>query len=224
MMIDHLSAHTINMYRSCPMRYKHYIDHIEEHDTMLTKYGLCGNAVHTWLDSYYRNGIVPNVSNMLVDKDCSTRFVASLSGWADMRNIIPCGIETEKRIDVNYKGVTITGRLDLYHQFKDGRIYIGDHKTSKPGSSTDMLQGQLYIWMVRRITDVPADKIRCEFLYYTTETVVNITYLGDDYVESIIDKVMSDITSDKFPARVGQRCSVCGYNYMCSAWKYDREV
>ncbi len=211
---DHLSASSINKYRTCPLMYRYYIEGKEEHSPF-TKYGKCGTAVHETLEAYYNRTELPDIRGLIEDEECEVRFTESIDGWEKMRDAIPEeNILSEQHIEVEFDGTKVIGRIDLV---TEDWSQVFDHKTASGGASDkDKLQAQIYMWMIEKLRgEAPA----CKFLYYRSGEQFDAVYLGASAVESIVSKTLSRIRADEFPARVSSKsCGICGYKYLCEEW------
>jgi RecB family exonuclease len=123
--------------------------------------------------------------------------------------------QAEERITYKDDSVNINGIVDLRMEQGDYLLVV-DYKSSKsPNAQRHEYQMKMYAFMLSKIHDIPAEKIRCMIYYPRIDAYDRYQFSSGELKEFerelIGDIAKIELTTDSFPAEPGYHCRWCPY-------------
>jgi DNA helicase II / ATP-dependent DNA helicase PcrA len=232
-----LSAHAVESYATCPLKFKLEKDWRIPGDAAAAMQ--FGSAIHTVLRQYYDPA--PHAPMLTVEdavqsfqrefakaviEDPLQRALYERLGAQQLRTVLqsqPRGsvdvVAAEVSFSFTLGGRKITGRIDRMDRISDNEVRVIDYKTGAPKTpryAEDSLQLSIYAMGARSLGLVPQE---LEFLnlqnnehQVTTRTAVHL-----EKARQRIEDAASGIAAGRFPAKPGQHCQWCDYRRLCPA-------
>ena len=232
-----LSAHAVESYSTCPLRFKLEKDwKIPGSAAAAMQFG---SAIHTVLRQYYDPA--PHAPELTAEdavqsfqrefakaviEDPVQRALYEKLGAQQLRTLLhgqPRGsvnvIAAELSFTFPLGSRKISGRIDRMDRISDNVVRVIDYKTGAPKTpryAEDSLQLSIYAMGARALGYVPQE---LEFLNLqnnehmtTTRTAAHL-----EKARLRIDDAASGIAAGRFPAKPGQHCQWCAYRRLCPA-------
>jgi ATP-dependent DNA helicase UvrD/PcrA len=232
-----LSAHAVESYSTCPLKFKLEKDWRIPGDAAAAMQ--FGSAIHTVLRQYYDPA--PHAPELSVEdavqsfhrefakaviEDSLQRALYEKLGAHQLRTLLhsqPRGsvdvVAAELSFTFPLGGRKITGRIDRVDRISDNVVRVIDYKTGAPKTpryAEDSLQLSIYAMGARSLGFVPQE---LEFLNLqnnehmtTTRTAAHL-----EKARQRIEDAASGMAAGRFPAKPGQHCQWCDYRRLCPA-------
>lgn len=232
-----LSAHAVESYATCPLKFKLEKDWRIPGDAAAAMQ--FGSAIHTVLRQYYDPA--PHAQELTVEEavesfhrefakylieDPLQRALYERLGRQQLRTVLesqPRGsldvVAAELPFNFLLDGRKITGRIDRVDRISDKVVRVIDYKTGAPKTpryAEDSLQLSIYAMGARSLGFVPQE---LEFLNLqnnehqtTTRTSAHL-----EKARQRIGDAADGMAAGRFPAKPGQHCQWCDYRRLCPA-------
>jgi ATP-dependent DNA helicase UvrD/PcrA len=232
-----LSAHAVESYSTCPLKFKLEKDWRIPGDAAAAMQ--FGSAIHTVLRQYYDPA--PHAPKLSVEEaverfqgefakalieDPLQRSLYEDLGARQLRTLLdsePRGsvdvVAAELPFNFPLSGRKITGRIDRIDRISDNVVRVIDYKTGAPKTpryAEDSLQLSIYAMGARALGFVPQE---LEFLNLqnnehmaTTRTAAHL-----ERARQRIEDAANGMAAGRFPAKPGQHCQWCDYRRLCPA-------
>jgi ATP-dependent DNA helicase UvrD/PcrA len=232
-----LSAHAVESYSTCPLKFKLEKDWRIPGDAAAAMQ--FGSAIHTVLRQYYDPA--PHAPELSVEdavdsfrrefakaviEDSLQRALYENLGAHQLRTLLhsqPRGsvdvVAAELSFTFPLGRRKITGRIDRVDRISDNVVRVIDYKTGAPKTpryAEDSLQLSIYAMGARSLGFVPQE---LEFLNLhnnehmaTTRTAAHL-----EKASQRIEDAASGMAAGRFPAKPGQHCQWCDYRRLCPA-------
>jgi DNA helicase-2/ATP-dependent DNA helicase PcrA len=232
-----LSASAIEMYETCPLKFKINRDwNIPGDISAALQFG---SAIHSALADYYeavRVGRPRDLAQLLQvfedalaqlpfddqhqrelylkqGREQLTAFCESCAGAT-----FPQVIHTEKTFQFPVHGILVKGRVDRLDRIDGQRVAIVDYKTGTPKNEADArrsLQLSIYALAARQLWGYVPERL----VFYNLETADEVSTSRDEkelrMAQDRIGEVAASMAAGKFDPTPGFHCRSCQFRTMC---------
>jgi len=232
-----LSAHAVESYSTCPLRFKLERDwKLRGQAAAAMQYG---SAIHTVLRQYYDpaphaprpdveqtiNAFQAEFAKAVID-DPVQRALYERQGAAQLRALL--GANPRSSLDVvaaevsfafNLGAHQIVGRIDRMDRIQGNTVRVIDYKTGAVKTqryADDSVQLSIYAMGAASMGFTPEELVFLN-LQGNEPTVTTRSSAQLERAKRRIEDVALGIAAGEFPPRPGQHCQWCGYRRLCPA-------
>ena len=234
-----LSKSKFSVYQNCPLKYK--FAHILYVPTVQSPSLYVGNAFHKVVETlgqFEKDGKRPTYNDALDILAKIWPFHSYLKesktneteGYQQVKNLLEIYIswldlnpntlvDVEKKFELNFSGVTVTGMIDRIEKTPNGKYHLVDFKTgsafvTKNTISKDIQMNLYSLGIKEMYNELP----EISSLYYVKENKV-VSYHVDEsqvaLVKKELEENMQSILNEEFVATPGDPCRYCDYKDIC---------
>jgi ATP-dependent DNA helicase UvrD/PcrA len=234
-----LSASAIEMYETCPLKFKIHKDwNIPGDISAALQFG---SAMHLALGNYFEAIRVgrPRTPEQLLEvfeqalaelpfddqhqrelylkqgREQLTAFCESCAGTP-----VPQVLSTEKTFQFSVQGLLVKGRIDRLDRIAGQRVAIVDYKTGTPKTDMDArrsLQLSIYALAARELWGYVPERL----VFYNLETADEVSSSRDERelrsAQERIAEVAARMGAGQFDPTPGFHCRSCQFRVMCPA-------
>jgi len=234
--IPALSAHSVESYNECPLRYKLERDwKIPGEPAAALQFG---NAIHTVLKRYYdpherHDMAAADVVEMFRVEwakvrldDATQHALYAKRGGVQVRELVlryPRGganvLATELSFGFELGKLRVGGRMDRLDSLPDGKVRIIDYKTGnprRPEHAKKSLQLSIYAMAAQRL-GYAVDSLAFLNVQNGEEVVARRTAEDLEKAQEKIEEAAQGIANGEFDPRLGFHCQWCAYEKLCPA-------
>lgn len=238
-----LSYSSISTYQTCPLQFK--LAQIDKLPTKRTPALDFGESLHkalhflygpptpqpvsldellTHLKKVWRNDTFsgPEEEQAYLDhaNQILTKYYESNIVGKDYQ--IPVALEHYFQIDFN--GVTVSGRIDRMDKLPGGGYEIIDYKTNRRLPSLSKVQSDLqlsiYHWAVQETWGITPEKLTFHFLIPDESLSTCRSQDEIEQTKETVARIIKDIENEKFEARENPLCPWCDFQTHCPHFKH----
>lgn len=230
-----LSASDIEVYRSCPLRYKFArVLKVPSAQTLGQRFGI---AVHQVLERYHTAGHSTLAQMLQLLEQCWRRggfgeseserellgkARTALSRYHERLAAHEAQPEWfERQFAFKLGPHHIRGRVDRVDKLADGAYELIDYKTSRPRGAEQLahdVQLSLYAVGARESWHVKAERLSYYYVLDDVKVPVPSDCMDPEWIACVVEEVGEAIASQRFePAPSPSVCAMCDYRIACPA-------